>query len=291
MGVGILINVPIVVVALVLGLICIPNLPGNAARRWDLAGSLQIMVGLIGVSYAIKEMSKRLPSHAAALASLLAGALFLYLLARRQRRRPDPLIDFAMFRERRFASAVAAALTAAATLVGMELVLSQRLQRVLDMSPLQAGLFFLPIPLASFVAGPLSGWLMPRVGSTRMLWLSLLTGGIGMGAYMATYVAAYEAGAVAQMTSLAIIGFGLGAAMTAASNAIMLNAPPGQAGMAASVEEVSFELGGAIGVTVLGSIMSAVYTASLQLPAGLNVNPVVRDSLDDALLAAAQLPA
>lgn len=286
-----LINVPIVVVALVLGLIYIPNLPGNAARRWDLAGSLQIMVGLVGVTYAIKEMSKRLPSYTAALAALLIGALFVYLFARRQQRRPDPLIDFSMFRERRFASAVAAALTAAAALVGMELVLSQRLQLVQGMSPLQAGLFFLPIALASFVAGPLTGWLMPRIGSARMLWLSLLTGGIGMGAYMATYVAFYQASAVAQMASLALIGFGLGAAMTAASSAIMLNAPPGQAGMAASVEEVSFELGGAIGVTVLGSIMSAVYTASLHLPAGLNVAPIVRDSLDDALLAATRLPA
>ncbi|WP_081905377.1 MFS transporter [Janthinobacterium agaricidamnosum] len=280
-----LINVPIVLLALVLGLIHMPYHPGQPQRRWDLLGSLHIMVGLIGITYAIKELSKRQPSPEAALVALLAGLLFMVLFVRRQRRRPDPLIDFRIFRERRFASAVGAALIAAAALVGMELVLSQRLQLVLDMSPLQAGLFFLPIPLASFVAGPLTGLLIPRIGSARVLWGSLLISGVGMGAYLL----AYQSGNLMQMASLTVQGFGLGAAMTAASSAIMQNAPPGQEGMAASIEEVSFELGGAIGVTVLGSIMSGVYTASMTIPSAVHVTPLVRDSLDEALLAAAQL--
>lgn len=78
--------------------------------------------------------------------------------------------------------------------------------------------------------------------------------------------------------------------MTAASNSIMLNVPVEQAGMAASIEEVSFELGSALSITLLGSLSSFIYTASLVVPDGLTVPPIVRDSLDEALLVAENMP-
>jgi len=74
--------------------------------------------------------------------------------------------------------------------------------------------------------------------------------------------------------------------MTAASSTIMNSASQDQAGMAASIEEVSFELGGAIGVTLMGSILSAVYAASMVIPAGMQVPAMVSDSLDEALITA-----
>src|SRR5690606_7369586 len=89
---------------------------------------------------------------------------------------------------------------------------------------------------------------------------------------------------------LAILGFGVGATMTGASSAIMTNAAAEKAGMAASVEEVSYELGSALGVTIFGSILSIFYTASLALPEGANIPANVRDSLDEALLASQPLP-
>ena len=71
----------------------------------------------------------------------------------------------------------------------------------------------------------------------------------------------------------------------------MLNVAPQQAGMAASIEEVSYELGAVIGVTVLGTIMSAVYSATLVIPESAGLLPNAHDTLDAALLAAEQLPA
>jgi len=84
-------------------------------------------------------------------------------------------------------------------------------------------------------------------------------------------------------------GLGFGAAMATASDAIMNNAAPQRAGMAASIEEVSYELGGAMGVTFLGSLMSVLYTISL--PESLAVAPQAYDSLDEALLVAQSLDA
>ena len=277
-----LINVPIVLVALVLGVMLIPAHPGNSHKRWDLWGSVQVMIGLIGIAYAIKELGKRAPSFATAAVVLAIGLAFMVWFVRRQRTKAQPMIDFKIFKNHGFTAAVASAMVATTALIGMELVFTQRLQLVMGLSPLQAGLFILPLPLASFVSGPLTGHWLQRVGSQRMLFWALLVSSIGMGAYLLLF----NAGIGAQIASLIVLGLGLGATMTAASSTIMNSASQDQAGMAASIEEVSFELGGAIGVTLMGSILSAVYAASMVIPAGMQVPAMVSDSLDEALIAA-----
>jgi len=280
-----LINVPIVMVALIAAFTLIPPGAGNPARQWDLPGSLQAMTGLIGLAYAIKELGKQDPSLASAAVAFVLGVTFIALFVRRQRASLDPMLDFRIFRAPGFTPAVAAALVAAATLIGMELVFSQWLQLVQGMSPLQAGFFILPLPLASFVAGPVAGHLLPRIGSQRLLFWALLVSGLGMGGYALVY----EAAVLAQVAALGVLGAGIGATMTAASSTIMHSAPPERAGMAASVEEVSYELGGAIGVTVMGSLLSAIYTAAMAAaPAGATP-AVARDSLDEALIVAEKM--
>ena len=277
-----LINVPIVLVALVLGVMLIPAHPGNSHKRWDLWGSVQVMIGLIGIAYAIKELGKRAPSFATAAVVFAIGLAFMVWFVRRQRHKAQPMIDFKIFDNPGFTAAVASAMVATTALIGMELVFTQRLQLVMGLSPLQAGLFILPLPLASFVSGPLTGHWLQRVGSQRMLFWALLVSSIGMAAYLLLY----NANIGAQIASLIVLGLGLGATMTAASSTIMNSASQDQAGMAASIEEVSFELGGAIGVTLMGSILSAVYAASMVIPAGMQVPAMVSDSLDEALITA-----
>ena len=265
-----LINVPIVLLALPLAGWLIPAGTPTSQRPWDFIGSLQVMAGLVGSTYAIKEAGKQSPDWALAAVALVLGLGFL-----------------ALFRNPAFATAVASALVAAAALIGMELVFSQRLQLVQGLSPLQAGLAVLPLPLAAFVAGPVAGHWLPRLGGARMLPASLLLSGLGMGGYLLVH----DMGWWPQAAALALLGLGIGAAMTTASSTIMQSAPADRAGMAASVEEVSYELGGALGVTLMGSLLSAVYAGSLRLPEGLGLAlpDSVRDSLDEALLAAEQL--
>lgn len=281
-----LINLPVVLVAFVAAHLLLVNRPSNSARPWDLIGSLQVMIGLVGLVFAIKEISKRDPSLTLTVISTLLGAGFMAVFIHRQLTRPAPLIDFSLFADPRFSSGVATALVASAALVGVELVLSQRLQLVLDHSPLQAGLLILPIPVAAFFAGPLTGLALPRLGSERVLWSSLLLTGLALLAYLFSW----GGPATLWITALSVMGFGVGAAMTAASSVIMLSAPEDRAGMAASVEEVSYELGGALGIAILGSLMSALYTRAMVLPEGVQVGPAARDSLDEALLLAQSLP-
>ena len=281
-----LINVPVVAAALGLAAWLMPNRPGHAARPWDLVGSAQVLVGLVALAYAVKEVAKRDASATHAALALVIGLAALVLFKRRQDRLAHKLIDFSLFRDRGFSAGVAAALVSTLALIGFELVLSQRLQLVLGLTPLEAGLFILPIPLGAFVSGPIAGAMTPRLGAMNLLWGGLLLAGMGL----ALSGLSYDAALAWQVPGFLILGAGLGATMTAASGVIMASAPAERAGMAASIEEVSFELGGAIGIAVLGSVLTAVYGASLRAPTGTDVPATVLDSLDEALVAAAALP-
>lgn len=280
-----LINVPIIIIAFFIGSVVIANHRSDHGQPLDIVGSLQIMIGLVSVVLAIKEVARQNSSWLLAVAALVIGVGFIVAFVRRQLKAAAPMIDFSLFRNPNFTAAVVVALVSLAALVGLELVLSQRLQLVVGLSPLEAGLFILPIPLAAVVAGPMVGVIIPRVGSQPILWTGLLLSGLGVGLHLTTYTG----GTTLQVASFIMLGFGIGAAMSAASNAIMLHAPVERAGMAASIEEVSFELGSALGVAILGSVMSAAYARFILLPAGLDVPANVRDSLDEALMAAETL--
>lgn len=280
-----LINVPVVLVALAASGVLLTRRAGDKSRPWDLVGSIQVMVGLVGMTYAIKEAGRRDPSWEMAGLALVIGLVAMALFIRRQRRSAAPLIDFSLFANPRFSAGVATALVASAALIGVELVFSQRLQLVLSYSPLEAGLLILPIPIASFFAGPLTGLALPRLGGERVLWGSLLLTGLAL----AVFLAIHNGPTVFWLSALAVMGFGVGASMTAASTVIMLSAPEERAGMAASVEEVSFELGGALGIALLGSLMSALYSRAMILPAGTEHATQARDSLDEALMLADRL--
>ncbi|WP_052161400.1 MFS transporter [Hoeflea sp. BAL378] len=280
-----LINVPIVAVALAFAVVVIPALARNGDRPWDLVASIQLLAGLVGIVFAIKELAKPLPSYGSIGLAALVGSLALVLFIRRQQRSAHPLIDFSLFRNELFSAGVATAVLASFAIVGVELVVSQRLQLVLGMSPLEAGLSILPIPLGAFLGSPITGLLLPRWGGAETLWRAIELAAFGL----AGYLVVYDAGVIQQIACLSVLGVGLGAAMTAASSLIMLSAPPDRAGMAASLEEVSFEFGGMLGIALLGSLMSAVYSASLVLPASWKTDEIARDGLDQALIVADRL--
>ena len=286
-GSAFLINVPVVAAALAAALVVIPPGKGTSTTAWDFAGSLLILVGLVGLAYAFKELAMAAPSYPAAAAMAAIGAAALAWFARRMRRSATPLIDFGLFATPGFRIAVAAALASSFAVVGLALVLSQRLQLVLGYSPLQAALFLLPASVLAFVGGPLGGWLIPRLGADRVISAALLLAGLGVAGL---FVSA-NAGLLPQLLFLAAYGLGAGAAMAAASHAIMSHASAEHAGMAASIEEVGIELGGAIGVTVLGSILAGVYSKLLVLPGEATLPATVRDGIDEALVVARTLPA
>ena len=164
-----LINVPVVIVALVATLWAIPRMAPSGGAPWDLSGSLQLLIGLTAVVYAIKEIAHQPFSVLVMGLAMAIGVAFITIYLRGQRSRAQPLIDFTLFRQHEFSAGFAAASCGTAGAVGVELALGQHLQLVLGKSPLEAALVLLPMPLGAFVAAPFAGWLLHRVRSTFLM--------------------------------------------------------------------------------------------------------------------------
>lgn len=278
-GAVFLINVPVVLIVLPFAKWLIPTDRQTKQRPCDYLGSVQVLIGLVAAIYALKELSKTQPSLLLMLTSAALGIAFLTIFVRRQRRLDTPMIDFSLFSNRMFTSGVAIALVAMLAMVGIELVLSQRLQLVVGLSPLEAALYILPIPLAAAVAGPLAGVLQPKYGERNLVMGGLTITALGI----AGLALRYNESLLEILIYLAAIGCGIGASFTAASTAIMFNAPNEKAGMAASIEDVAYELGSVLGITLLGGMMTAVYSSSLVLPAQISLDSAAFDSIDETL--------
>lgn len=277
-----LINVPFVLLAFICAQKFLPTSARSHVLEWDLKSAMLIMVGMISTTFAIKEMAAITPSYTVIALTGTFGLGILYAFYRTQKNHTNPTIDFSLFRNKLFSSGVAAALVSAFCLIGLQLVLNQRLQLVLGFTPLQSGIFTLPISILSFIAGPCTGLLIHRIGTERIMPIALMIMAVGIGALFVFK----DAHLYSQILGLSILGIGIGASTTIASNTIMNYAPPEQSGMAASIEEVSYEMGGAMGIALLGSLMTAIYAASLHIPTDADIPLIVFDSLDQALLIA-----
>ncbi|MFG3397808.1 MFS transporter [Streptomyces parvus] len=279
-----IINVPVVVAAIVATPFLAPPNDPDPSKQWDLTSSLLALVALVGLVLAIKETAKSDPDPDPAViaTAALATAVGGWAFARRQRRLSYPLLDFAIFRNRAFLAGVLAAGFALFAISGVQLVTTQRFQLVEDFTPLRAGFLVAAVALGAFPTAMLGGAVLHRVGL-----LPLITGGLALGAVGTVLVLmSFSTSMGLLVTGLIITGSGLGAAMSVASSAIMGNVPARRAGMASSVEEVSYEFGGLIAVALLGSLLTAVYSATIDLPAG--VSDRARDSLDSALALAGE---
>lgn len=276
-----LINVPVVVIALIATAIIAPHNDADPSKKWDLLSSIQAMVGLVGTVLFIKELAhvpQNWPLIAAAAVAAIVGFL---LFARRQRRMTEPLLDFSIFRNKAFTGGVLAAAFAMFTIAGAQLITTQYFQLVEGFSPLQAGLLVAAIALGALPSGLLGAAFLDVLG-LRII----ISGGLGVGALglILSITAAATNTFVLLVSGFIVTGLGLGGAFSVASSAIMGNAHPRKAGMAASVEEVSYEMGSLSAVAVLGSLLTFVYASTVRLPAG---SPdTARESLSDALATA-----
>ena len=278
-----LINVPVVAVALVLTVWLVPRRAAPGGPPWDLLGSLQILVGLTAMMFAIKELARQDFAPWRLTLALAVGVLFGWMYLRRQRTRAQPLLDLTLFRLPDFTGAFAAACLGTTGMVGMELVLSQYLQLVEQRSALGAALVVLPAAIAGFIAGPLAGRLMRRLRPAVFACNAFILAS-ACAVTLALLPDAGLAWPLARLLLIAGIGLGIGASVTFASTTIMNAAPPDRGGMAASIEEVGFELGNSLGVAVFGSLMTIAYSLALAPPEiSLALPGVVRDSLDEAL--------
>lgn len=271
-------QVPVVLLALAAVAVRVPESRNPDPGPFDPIGVGLSTLGMLALVWGIKHASKHGFDDPAALAAVATGAVALIGFVSRQAGLARPLIDVSLFRDRRFAVSALAVLSVFFGLAGLLLLLTQYLQIVQGHGPLAAGIRLVPLALAAAVASPLTDAAVRRLGP-RMV----VGGGFALVAVGLAALAPLEAGSpyVLVAVSLAAMGAGAGLASTAASAAIMASAPPERAGGAAAVQETAYELGGALGVALLGSLMATRYEDSFVAPAGLPVaaGDAARESL------------
>jgi len=283
-----LINLPVVVLLVLGGFVLVPELSDRSREPWDLPGAGMLLVGTLGLVYALKEGAAHGLSAGIAITGL-AGAGALTLFVRRQLRLRTPLIDVRLFRSRAFSGVIIANLLAMLGLSGVVFFLSQFFQLVDGYSPMQAGLAELPAAVGAAAFGVLAG-VAVRFWSPRAVLASGLT---LVGAAMASLtLISPSTGYPPLGIALFAVGMGLGLVYTVANDVILASVPPERAGAAAAISETSFELGMALGVATLGSVVAGVYRG-MDIPAGTSdvVAAQARETLSSAHQAAAALPA
>ncbi|WP_191299406.1 MFS transporter [Lentzea cavernae] len=275
-----LINVPVVLVFLVAGAILLPESRNPRPGRFDLLSAAMSMTAIVPLVYAVKHAISAGLDFQTVLATAVgvaAGVLFV----RRQRRLETPLIDVELFANKAFSGAVLANFVAIFALMGVLFFFSQYLQLVRGLRPLAAGLVELPTTVASILAVAVVGVLVARLGTGRAVAAGLLLAALGL---VLVAVAENADDTLWLAAALLPLGLGIGVAMTLTVDAVVSAVPSERAGAASAISETAFELGGALGIALLGSTVTLVYRASLDLPATLP-GPA-RAATEDSLAAA-----
>ncbi len=270
-----LINVPIVIVFLIAGAVLLPESRDPDPGRFDVLSATLSMAAIVPLVYAVKHAVGSGVDGRVAIAAgigLAAGTAFV----RRQRRVADPLVDVALFRNRAFSGAVLADFVSVFALTGLLFFFSQYLQLVRGFSPLAAGLAEMPATLASIVIVAAVGVVVARLGRGRAV-----AAGLGVAALGLLLVAVAERASHYGWLALALlpVGLGVGLALTLTVDSVLSAVPRDKAGSASAISETAYELGAAMGIAILGSLVTVVYRAFL--PA--EVPAAARDSLAGAV--------
>jgi len=250
-----LVNIPVLAIVVPMVWMLVPNNAGNGAEEWKIGQAALLVIGLVMTVFAIKTGMKG-GIDAVVVVTAIAGVSAVGWFARLQVVSAVPMLDLSLFRKPAITVGILMAFVASGALAGFELVLAQELQYVIGMSPLEAGLFMLPLVIAAAVGGPLGGSLAHRFGLRPIASLSMV------GAAASLFALASVDLMASTMTTavlLGVLGLCLGIGLLASSIAIMGSAPPEKAGAAGALESTGYELGGGIGITFFGVLVNSLY--------------------------------
>ena len=250
-----LLNVPVIVLFLLAAPLLLPEAKDPDPGPFDPTSVILSIAGMISLVYALKTGVRGVDGTV--LAALVLGIAALTWFVTRQRHRENPMIDTSLFKEFAFTSALLINVISVFALMGLMFFLPQYLMLVRGMGSAEAGLWMLPLAVAT-VVGTMLAPAVARMASVRaviMTGLSLVIVGFVIGTRLDT------AETILLFTLLsALFGIGVGLAETLTNDVILTAAPSDRAGAAAAISETGYEFGGAMGVAVLGTAGMAVYS-------------------------------
>ena len=286
-----LLALPVMAALLILGPRVLPEYRDPNAGRLDLVSAGLSIAAILAIIYGLKELAVG-GASVAALGPVLAGFALGGVFVRRQLRLEDPMIDVRLFRLPTFNTALATNFLAIFVMVGYFLFVAQYLQLVVGLSPLEAGLWSLPSAIAFVAGSQATPRIVGRVQPAHVIGFGLAAASVGL-------LMLVQVGTVGGLPMLiaasVVISLGMAPVFGLTTELSVGSAPPERAGAASGISETGAELGGALGIAILGSIGVAIYRSRLTdtLGGSLPTEAFVaaRDTLGGAVAVAAELPA
>ncbi len=251
-----LVNIPIVIFGLLAGFFVIPTSKDPHAGKLDPLGALLSIAGLTALLYAIIEAPSKGWGSSETLVVGAVGLLLLVGFVVWEKTTDHPMLDVTFFKKPRFTAASISITLVFFSMFGSLFLLTQYFQFVLGYSPLETGVRMLPFAAAMMVVSPLSAKLVERIGTkiTVALGLGLVTTGL------LTMIGLQADTPYANIFwRLMLMAAGMGLTMAPATDSVMGSLPLFKAGVGSAVNDTTRQVGGALGVAVIGSVLATTY--------------------------------
>ncbi|MCU1499427.1 MAG: drug resistance transporter, EmrB/QacA subfamily, partial [Acidimicrobiales bacterium] len=255
-----LINLPIIAVALVAGAILVPSSKDPDEQPLDIPGALLSIVGLSALVYGIIEGPTKGWGSAGTLATFGLALVALVAFGLRELSARHPMLDLRLFRDRRFSVASGGMTLVFFAMFGTFFLVSQYFQLVLGYSPFRSGLLQLPMAVVMMAIAPQVPKLVAHFGAHRVVPVGLGFVAVGLAFFSQVEV---DSSIWAVYLSILPLAAGMATTMTPLTTLIMSSVPLGKAGVGSAMNDTTRELGGALGVAVLGSVVTSRFTSSL----------------------------
>jgi EmrB/QacA subfamily drug resistance transporter len=286
-----LINVPLTIAVLIAGRFLLPSSKDPEAGRLDPFGALLSIVGLVALLWGIIEAPTEGWGAPKVVLGLGIGAVVLALFVAWELTCANPMLNVRFFRNPRFSAANAAITMVFFAMFGASFLITQYLQTVLGFTAFDAGLRMMPMAAVMLVVAPMSPRLVERVGTKLVAGCGLLLAAIGL---IVTATVPVTNGYPRMLTGMLILAAGMGMVMAPATESIMGSLPRNKAGVGSAMNDTTRQMGGALGVAVIGSVLASAYRphvasrlAALGAPG--SVISSARESIGGAVDAAASL--
>jgi EmrB/QacA subfamily drug resistance transporter len=275
-----LLNVPIAVLGIIAALVIIPESRG-AAGRPDLVGALLSTVGMTALVWGVISTAAHGWGSASTLGGFVIGVVSLLCFALWERRVAEPMLPLSLFRDRNFSGASFSIVLLSFSAGGVVLAITQYLQFVLAFEPMKAGVAFIPMLVTGVIFNGVGVVVDKRFGTRVAMAAGLLLMAVGFGLLASLQP---DDGYLKLAFALVVMGAGSGTAGPAAYGTLMAALPPERVGVGSAVNDTVQQVGTALSVAVLGSVLSAAYRSAMPV----DVPGEARDSVGGALRVAAE---
>jgi EmrB/QacA subfamily drug resistance transporter len=288
-----MVNVPVAAVAIIGGILFVPTSRDPSAPRLDVPGFFLSSIGLTALVYTVIEAPNWGWGSARTAVGFGIATVVLAGFALRERHTSQPMLDVSVFVNRRFSGGSLAVTAGFLTLFGFIFVITQYFQFIKSYSAFESGVRLLPVAVSIAVASVFGPRIVERIGTTAVVVAGLAIFAAGLG-WASTVDGATPYIQIA--TQMVLLGAGLGLTTAPATESIMGSLSPDKAGVGSAINDTTRELGGTLGVAIVGSVFASVYSGHLGSSSALAALPEnVRSTMERSMAAAykvvGQLPA